>query len=321
MYFDLPLDQLKSFDPPLDEPLDFDDFWQETLTDARSFPLNIKWEKVASPLKAVAVYDLTFSGYSGQPIRGWYLVPQFQKGPHPCVVEYIGYGGGRGLPHDWLLYPSAGFATLVMDSRGQGSAWRNGDTPDPEIDGGNAQFPGFMTRGILSPHTYYYRRLITDAVRAVDAARNLPEVEPQRIAIAGVSQGGGVTIAAAGLVPEVRLALADVPFLCHFRRAVTMTDSHPYAEIREYLRRHRDKENQVWKTLGYFDGRSFASRACQKTLFSVGLMDDICPPSTVFSAYNRWRGPKEIRVWNYNAHEGGENYQAGERLEFLAQNL
>ena len=57
-----------------------------------------------------------------------------------------------------------------MDTRGQGSAWSKGDTPDPESDGGNPQYPGFMTRGVLDPKTYYYRRVFTDAVRAVEAA-------------------------------------------------------------------------------------------------------------------------------------------------------
>ena len=90
------------------------------------------------------------------------------------VVEYIGYGGGRGLPIDWLLCASAGYAHFVMDTRGQGSAWSKGDTPDLESDGGNPHFPGFMTRGVLDPKTYYYRRVFTDAVRAVEAAMGAP---------------------------------------------------------------------------------------------------------------------------------------------------
>jgi hypothetical protein len=33
-----------------------------------------------------------------------------------------GYGGGRGFPHSWLGWPTAGYALFVMDTRGQGSA-------------------------------------------------------------------------------------------------------------------------------------------------------------------------------------------------------
>lgn len=321
MLFDLPLEQLQSFNPPLDEPGDFNTFWSTTIAEARRHPLGATFTRYESHLKLIEAFDVTFHGYAGQPIKGWFLLPAARKGPLPCVVEFIGYGGGRGLPQDWLLYPSAGYALFVMDTRGQGSVWRTGDTPDPEIDGGNPQIPGFMTRGVLKKETYYYRRVFTDAVRAIEAARSHEAVDPQRIAVAGGSQGGGIAIAAAGLVPDVRVALPDVPFLCHFPRAVPMTDAYPYAEIRDYLKRHRHHEAEVWQTLAYFDGRSFASRAKAQALFSVGLMDDICPPSTVYSAYNRWAGPKDIKVWTYNHHEGGETFQAVERLQFLARAL
>ncbi len=96
-------------------------------------------------------FDLTFRGYGGQPIKGWFLLPARQEGPLPYVVEYIGYGGGRGFPFDWLVWSSLGYAHLVMDTRGQGSAWRSGDTPDLAEDGDSPQYPGFMTRGHPEP--------------------------------------------------------------------------------------------------------------------------------------------------------------------------
>ena len=58
-----------------------------------------------------------------------------------------------------------------------------------------------MTRGIEDPDTYYYRRLMTDAVRAVEAVRSLPAVAVDSVAVQGVSQGGGLALAVAGLVP------------------------------------------------------------------------------------------------------------------------
>jgi len=128
-------------------------------------------------------------------------------------------------------------------------------------------------------------------------------------------------VAVAGLVPEIKLALPDVPFLCHFRHAISITNEAPYVEIRDFLKRHRHHEAAVWETLSYFDGRSFATRAKIRSLFSVALMDEICPPSTVFSAYNRWAGPKDITVWTYNNHEGGETFQAVERLKMLERYL
>lgn len=316
MLFDLPLAELQTYLPPRNEPPDFDAFWQETLAGARAFPLNAQFERADFGLRAVETIDVTFNGYGGQPIKGWLLLPAQCREPLPCMVEYIGYGGGRGFPTDWLLWANAGYAHLVMDTRGQGSAWRNGDTPDAEPEGGNAQFPGFMTRGILSPRTYYYRRVFTDAVRAVETARTHPAIDRARIGVTGGSQGGGIALAVSALADDVQLALCDVPFLCHYRRAVEITDADPYGELVKYLKIQRNKIEQVFQTLSYFDGVNFATRANARALFSVALMDEICPPSTVFAAYNYFAGPKEIRVYEFNHHEGGESYQTLEKIKF-----
>lgn len=317
-FFDFPLEQLQTYCPPRTEPSDFDAFWQQTLDEARQFPLNARFEAVDSGLTLVEAFDVTFNGYGGQPIKGWLILPRQRSVPLPCIVEYIGYGGGRGHVLDWLLWSNAGYAHFVMDTRGQGSTWRPGDTPDIEADGSNPQFPGFMTRGVLKPQTYYYRRVFVDAVRAVEAARSHSAVDAQRIAVTGGSQGGGITLAVSGLVPSLIAAMPDVPFLCHYRAATELVDSAPYSEIARYCQTHRDKVEAVFHTLSYFDGLNFSARAHAPALFSVGLMDEICPPRTVYAAYNHYAGTKDIRIWSYNHHEGGGTYQSVEKLKFLA---
>lgn len=317
MYFDLPFEELKNYLPDRPEPADFDQFWQGTLNEARQFDLKPTFEPVDWGLKTVSVYDVSFSGYGGQRIKAWLLIPKLNVEKFPCVVEYIGYGGGRSLPTDHLLWSSAGYANLVMDTRGQGSSWCPGDTPDPEPEGSSPHYPGFMTKGILSPATYYYRRLFTDAMRALETAISFPQIDEQRIAVSGASQGGGIALATAGLSPSVKALMADVPFLCHIQKACQIVDTDPYQEIVRFCRTHRDKTEVVFNTLSYFDGLNFAARAKASALFSVGLMDDICPPRTVFAAFNHYQGPKEIKVYPYNRHEGGQAFHDREKLLFL----
>lgn len=319
--FDLPVEELRDHRSRSVEPADFDAFWSKTLDEARSYELGARFEPCADTgLRTVDVYDVTFAGFGGHPVRGWFVLPAGTTRPLPVVVEFIGYGGGRGLPHTHLLWASAGFAHFVMDTRGQGSGWMAGDTPDPV--GSAPAFPGFMTRGIEDPHSYYYRRVFTDAVRAVEAARSHPLVDAARTAAVGESQGGGITLAVGGLIPDLVAIAPDVPFLCDFPRALTVTDRNPYREVGNYLKTHRGRAERVRTTLSYFDGVHFAARGRAPALFSTALEDMTCPPSTVFAAYNAYAHPdKAIEVYDFNDHEGGGPFQKAVQLGWLPGRL
>lgn len=299
-------------------PPDFDTFWAATLEQARRLPLAAQFVPADYGLAGFEVFDLTYAGFGGHPVRAWFILPRGATGPLPLVVRYIGYGGGRSLPYDHLVWPAAGYAHLVMDTRGQGSAWSPGDTPDPV--GSDPASPGFMTRGILSRDSYYYRRVYTDAVRAIEAGRSHPAVDPDRVAVVGGSQGGGISLAAAALEPAVGAVMADVPFLCDFPRAVRVAQRDPYLEIYRYLSIHRDHVDRAFDTLRYFDGTVFAPRIVAPALVSVAGMDVVCPPSTVYAAYNGLASrDRAIVEYHFNDHEGGGIFQQRRQLDWLKE--
>jgi cephalosporin-C deacetylase len=308
--FDLPVAELSDYRPDVFEPADFDAFWRDTLASSAG-DLDAVFTPFDALLPGVEIYDVRFTGHGGTRVAGWFLTPPAPSGPLPTIIQFIGYGGGRGRPHEWLVWPAAGYAVFVMDSRGQG----DGDTPD--LPGVGPQHVGLITRGVLDRDDYYYRRLFTDAVRAVDAAATRPEVDPSRIVVAGASQGGGIAQAVAGLRTGLAGAIIDVPFLTHFRRATEITDAYPYRELADMLTANRDRVADVFTTLDYFDGLHFAARGSVPALYTAGLMDDICPPSTVYAAYNRYAGPKRLQVWPYNGHESGATFQPPVNLQWL----
>ncbi|MFF8186847.1 acetylxylan esterase [Microbacterium sp. NPDC016588] len=317
-FFDRPLAELEHLEPSDPAPPDFDVFWDRTLAEARAAGGSMELTPQPTAIEAFRVFDVRFPGFGGEPIGGWLIAPREPRGP--AMVAFQGYNAGRGDPVQWLGWPSAGFTTLVMDTRGQGSVPNYpGVTPDPH--GHGPATLGMRTRGIDDPETYYYRRVFTDAVRAVDAVRTLDGVDPQRVGVVGGSQGGGIALAAAGLHDGVAAALIDVPFLCDFRRAVGLTGAEPYEEITRYLAAHRGSNDRVFRTLSYFDGISFAARATAPALVSVALQDAICPPSTVFAAFNAYGGPAEIDVFPFNGHEGGGAVQWERQARFVRSHL
>lgn len=319
--YDLPLAELREYRPAVAESAHFDDFWSRTL--GADEPVAANEVPFDNRLQTIDTFDISFSGFDGAPIKAWLHVPAGSSTPLPTVIRFRGHSESRGMPFE-TTFANAGYAQFVMDSRGQGWNKANlfGGTADLHTDAGTFGPPGPMTKGIGSAETYYYRRLITDAVHLLQHARSHPLVDPGRIFVAGGSQGGFLAMAVAGLAPSLGIELAgalpDVPFMCNIRRGVELTDAGPYALVADFLKAAPHLEDEVWESLSHFDGVSFARRATCPGFFSVALADPVCPPSTVFPAYNAWAGDKDIEVYPYNGHEGGGDVQTWKQLGWLA---
>jgi cephalosporin-C deacetylase len=293
----MPLEKLREYRTGTAEPDRLDDWWAGKIAEAREQaepPVLTRYEPgILDPLE---VYDAEFSGARGDRIRAWYIKP---SGPdRQTIVKFIGYGGGRGLPYEHVLPASLGYGVFVMDSRGQGGRWSPGATGDNDPGPENSLV---MTRGIASPETYYYTRMFVDAVRAVETALELSQ--RPTVAVSGASQGGALSLAAASLAAgSVTLCHADVPFLCDIERGITFAPSAPYTEVPDFLNENVDLIDAALNTLRYVDCALLARRITAQTLFSVGLMDVVCPPSTVYAAYNEITAPKDIEVYPYSGH-------------------
>jgi cephalosporin-C deacetylase len=317
-WYDLPLEQLREYRTSTAEPEGLDEWWAGRLATARELARPVTLTRHEPGLYGpVEVYDAEFSGAGGDRIKAWYMTPGHGT-VDTIVVTFIGYGGGRGAPAEHILLPALGYAVLVMDTRGQGGRWTFGATGDSAVGGGAAgggaggggaagssgpENSLVMTRGVISPETYYYTRLFTDAALAVDAARELVGADGT-IAVTGGSQGGGLSLAAAAFNPgEVAVCQPDVPFLCDIQRAITLAPSAPYTEIPEFLSHNVSLIDATLNTLRYVDCALLARRVTAPTLISVSLMDPIVPPSTVFAAYNEITADKDIAVYPFTGHD------------------
>jgi len=299
-WYDMPLERLREYRTSTPEPAGLDDWWAKRLDQARAQAQPATFTPYEPDVyRPFEVFDVEFSGAGGDPVKAWYIKPAGKANP-PIVVKFIGYGGGRGAPSEHVLLPGLGYAVLVMDSRGQGGRWTYGATPD---GGSGPENSLVMTRGITTPEDYYYTRMFTDAALAVDLALELAAPGGAQVGVTGGSQGGGLALASAALHGDkVSLCHADVPFLCDIQRAITLAPRAPYTEIPDFLAENIALIDTTLNTLRYIDCALLARRITAPTLVSVGLMDDICPPSTVFAAYNEITADKDIIVYPYSGH-------------------
>jgi len=303
-----PREVLEKYLPALTKTPDFEAFWSETLsTYVLDNPIPLL-TAITTPITELEIFDVTIPGYNQDPIKGWFITPKNLSDPRPLIVIYEGYGGGRGNYNEWLFWANCGFPTLVMDTRGQGGGHRRGDTPDGAYPRGSSS-SGFMTMGIEAKENYYYRRVYSDAVAFVRAAKHLPNVDTTKIVTTGGSQGGAIALAAASLAPEVFATMPDVPFMCHIHRAIELTDSYPFQEIVNYCRIHRTDAEHALKTLTYFDCMNLVTMAKADALISLGMHDPICPPDTIFAMRNHYAGDVSTQIWEFNMHEGGSSDQ------------
>lgn len=300
---DLSLEKLRVYKPQLTKCRDFDAFWEQMLNESSQYPVNGELVPYDYPVKEVRVYNAYYDGFNGARINGWYILPNNagRDSKVPVIIHYHGYTGSKGYVQEYLKWAIQGYAVFSVNVRGQG-----GITPDPAAYS-QGSITGWMTLGILDKNEYYYRNVYMDCVRAIDFVCSREEIDTGRIGIYGESQGGGLTLAVAGLDKRPKFAMPVYPYLCHFKRAIEMYQEGPYREIFDYFRRFDPEmktEDKVFETLSYFDGMNLATRISCPVLMAITLRDVICPPSTMFAAYNHITSEKEVKLYHHHGHEG-----------------
>ncbi len=300
---DMPLEKLRSYKGSSPCPKDIDKFWDSSIAEMKAIDPEV--ELLPSDFQApyAECFDMYFTGVGGARVFAKLLRPKPLKKKHPAIVMFHGYSGNSGDWCDKLPYVAAGFTVAALDCRGQA-----GNSEDVGGVIGNT-FKGQIIRGLDSgPEKMLFRQIYLDCAQLAGLVMQLPEVDATRVAAMGGSQGGGLTLACASLEPRICRAAPVFPFLCDYKRIWDMDlDINAYAELREYFRWFdptHSREDEVFRRLGYIDVQNITKRIRGKIMMVTGLMDNICPPSSQFAAYNKITSPKDVVIYPDFGHEG-----------------
>jgi cephalosporin-C deacetylase len=313
---DMPLDDLKTFKGRNPRPADHDAYWARALAEMTAADPRVALVPHAVNAPYAQCFDLYFTGVRGARIHAKYVQPARSSGKHPAVLLFHGYTMSSGAWSDKLKWAALGFSAAALDCRGQG-----GFSEDAGGVKGNTQ-RGHIIRGLDdAPDNLLFRHIFLDTAQLARIVMGMPGVDPDRVGATGGSQGGGLTLACAALEPRVRRAFPVFPFLCDYQRVWEMDlAARAYEELTWYFRTFdplHEREGEIFSRLGYIDVQHLAQRVRAETRMAVGLMDEICPPSTQFAAYNRMTCDKSLVIYPDFAHEDLPGVD-DEIYEFLA---
>jgi len=303
--------KLYEVDVPLTKRPDFDEFWAQTITEARAVPLRPERTPIASYTPYADIDEIAYNGFDETRIYGWLIVPKMTgKAKLPCVVAYHGFGGSRGEPHDWMQFAMAGCAVLSVDCRMQGG--KTGNTAAYS----NGLVQNVTSLGILDKNEYYFRAVYMDCLKAIDFAESCAEVDADRIILFGGSQGGALGMAVACLDSRPKLTIVNVPSNSNLTARVE-GEHGTFSAVADYLRRYPDKRETAYETLSYFDTMNMADKITCPVYVSVGMQDNVCPPEMYFASYNRIMSEKNVEIYPFNGHEGGGRTHMTRTLLYL----
>ncbi|MEN0644148.1 alpha/beta fold hydrolase [Alkalicoccobacillus gibsonii] len=300
-FIDMPIEALKEYKGINPRPDDFDSYWAEALEELKNTDPNVQLEKSEFQAPFAECFDLFFTGVGGARVYAKYIKPALPKDSHPALLHFHGYSGHSPEWSDLLGYAASGFSVLAMDVRGQG-----GRSEDNAQVLGNT-LNGHIIRGVQNPKDLFFRNVFLDTAQLVRVAQEMPEVDAERIVATGSSQGGALTIACGALAPTVKKLAPNYPFLSDYKRVWEIdAKNSSYNEIHNYFRRfdpRHERAEEFFTTLGYIDIQNLADRIKGEVLMGVGLMDNSCPPSTQFAAYNKIKSKKTYVLYPDFAHE------------------
>ncbi|MGD0724063.1 MAG: acetylxylan esterase [Spirochaetia bacterium] len=299
---DMPLHELKAYAGRNPRPADHDSYWERALAEMHATDPMVELVPHAMNAPYAECFDMYFTGVRGARVHAKYARPARPRGKHPAVLQFHGYSVNSGEWSEKLKWAALGFSAAALDCRGQGGL--------SEDTGGvkGTTLRGHIIRGLDDkPDNLLFRQVFLDAAELARIVMDMPDVDPDRVGATGGSQGGGLTIACAALEPRVRRAFPVFPFLSDYLRVWEMDlAARAYEELAWYFRAFdplHEREKEVFTTLGYIDVQHLAPRVAAETCMAVGLMDEVCPPSSQFAAYNRLKCRKNLVIYPDFAHE------------------
>lgn len=249
---------------------------------------------------------VSFAGPDGGRVYAWLAKP-VGPGPFPAMLVLPGAGfNARPRP---LEHARHGYLTIDIQVHGQ----------DVDLPGEYPKLPGYYDNQQYQPvDAFYYYKVHQRVLQAVNYLLSRPDVDPRRLAVCGGSQGGRLTIVAAGLDPRVKAVvsgLANSPNEPHLAW-VDYCNTVTHSDGMDLLGAPPPDATPKGVAFAYYDPMNYAPDVHCPVYIYGGLIDPASPPFSVYGVYKRlgtknklyvplpglahdWSGENDRRAWRW----------------------
>lgn len=277
--------------PTTELPAGFEEFWKNARAELAKIPvkpvMTLMPERCTS---TVDVYHVGIDNIKGK-IYGILCMPK-AEGKYPALLQVPGagirpYNGDTRNAEKGIITFQIGIHGIPVNL--DQSVYN-------DLAGGALE--GYWQAGLDNKDSYYYKRVYLGCVRAVDFIETLEKFNGSDIAVTGGSQGGALSIVTAGLDERV-------DFLAAYYPALSDLTGYLYGRAGGWPHMFRNeltnKPDKI-ETSKYYDVVNFARFVKVPGWYSWGYNDNVCPPTSMHSAYNVIDAPKELHLFQETGH-------------------
>lgn len=231
--------------------------------------------------------------YQGRPTRifAWIGIPEHKPGERLPGMVLVHGGGGTAFDAWVRRWTARGYAAIAMDTCGCLPGGDHGARPRHDF-GGPPGWGGYdqIDEPRADQWTYH---AVSAAVLGHSLLRSLPEVDPERIGLTGISWGGYLTSIIAGVDPRFKLAVPV--YGCGF------TDEHGFAGSIQSLGPERGPRWMRW-----WDPSMYLKSAAMPFLWVTGSNDFAYTPNALQKSYRLPSGPRTLCIRLRMPHGHGD---------------
>jgi len=281
----------EEIEPTTTLPEDFEVFWTQGKEELSKVPVNPILTLMPERCTDKAnVYHVQIDNIKGK-IYGILCRPK-KEGKYPAILHVPGAGIRPYYGDVWEA--EAGFVSFTIGIHGipvnlDQSVYNN------LMQGA---LNNYWTTNLDDKYKAYCKRVYLGCVRAVDFFEGLEWFNGEDIGVTGGSQGGALSIVTAGLDERIDFlaafypALSDLTGFLHGRAG-----GWPQIFRDEYT----NKPEKI-ETSKYFDVVNFARFVQVPGWYSWGYNDNVCPPTSMYAAYNVLPAQKELHIFQETQH-------------------